>query len=191
MRALDWLIATLSCLCLAASASAADPDPAPPTDTAPRLIHEVRIGVMAHDVDGLWSGQHKEKGVDYSGEVVFGHSLGQFGAGVIRPNLGFDLHNRGDTSKAYGGLLWHWDSDRRVSFEFGLGAALHSGERQTDDPHRKQLGSRFLFRIPIELGYAVAERQRVSLFFEHCSNAWLAHENEGMDLVGARWAYQF
>lgn len=191
MRPFDWLIAIVPCLCLAASASAADPDPTPTTDPAPKLIHEVRIGVMAHDVDGLWSGQHKEKGVDYSAELVFGHPLAEFWSGVVRPNVGFDWHNRGDTSKAYGGLVWHWNNDRRLSFELGLGAALHTGERETNDMHEKQLGSKLLFRIPIELGYEVAERQRVSLFFEHVSNAWLANENEGMDLLGARWAYKF
>jgi hypothetical protein len=88
-------------------------------------------------------------------------------------------------------MVWQWNNDGRVSFELGLGGAVHTGNRETRDPSRKQLGSKLLFRIPIELGFEVATRQRVSLFFEHVSNAWLADENEGMDLVGVRWAYKF
>jgi hypothetical protein len=190
MRVLDWSPAIASLLLAAAPAAAADPDPAPPSRSEP-FIHEIRLGVAAHDVDGLWSGERKESGVDYSAEVTLGYALGEFASGVFRPNLGFDWHNRGDTSKAYGGVVWHWTNDRRLSFELGLGAALHTGERETSDPNRKQLGSKLLFRIPIELGWQFAERQRVSLFFEHVSNAWLADENEGMDILGVRWAYRF
>jgi len=190
MRAFDWIPMLSLTLGLATAARAADPDPKLPAEHSP-LIHELRLGIAAHDVDALWSGEHKEKGVDYSAEVVFGKRIAEFGSGVVRPNLGFDWHNRGDTSKAYGGLVWHWTNDRRLSFEVGLGAAVHTGERETRDPHLKQLGSKLLFRIPIELGWQCAERQRVSLFFEHVSNAWLADENEGMDLLGVRWAYRF
>jgi hypothetical protein len=191
MRVLDWPLAFISILFVASSASAADPDPQRPAHLSGHFIHELRLGIEVHDVDGLWSGQRKEHGMDYSAEIVLNRTLGQLWSGVFRPNLGFDWNSRGDTSKAYAGLLWHWTNDHRLSFEIGLGAAIHDGERRTLDPDKKQLGSRFLFRIPIELGWECAERQRVSLFFEHVSNAWLAHENEGMDIVGARWAYRF
>ena len=189
MRALT--AAVLGCILMgSAPAGAADPDPRLPGTGIERWVHELRLGVMAHDVDALWSGQHKERGVDYGMELVFAPRVQAF-SGVIRPNVGFDWHNRGDTSKAYGGVIWHWTNDRRLSFELGLGAAVHTGERETRDPDRKQLGSKLLFRIPIELGWRVAERQRVSLFFEHVSNAWLADENEGMDLLGMRWGFRF
>jgi hypothetical protein len=191
MRLLVWIIAFAACLQPATRAIAVEPDPGPSGEGRTKLIQEVRFGIMAHDVGGLWSGDRKEDGVDYGAEIVFGRPLGHFWSGVILPNVGFDWHNRGDTSKAYGGLIWHWNNDRRLSFEIGLGAAVHTGERETRDDERKQLGSKLLFRIPIELGYEVAERQRVSLFFEHVSNAWLADENEGMDLLGLRWAYKF
>jgi hypothetical protein len=191
MRPSGWLSAFVPALLLSAHAAAGDPEPQVAARPGPGFLHELRLGVMAHDVDGLWSGQHKERGVDYSAEIVLERPLFRLGPGMVRPNLGFDWHNRGDTSKAYGGMVWHWNNDGKVSFELGLGAAVHTGERETRDPSRKQLGSKLLFRIPIELGYEVATRQRVSLFFEHVSNAWLADENEGMDLLGVRWAYKF
>jgi len=190
MRPIHWPLAVVALLLAAPPAPAADPDPIAPTRPEP-FVHEIRLGVSAHDVDSLWSGDHKESGVDYSAELTFGRVLGEFASGVFRPNLGFDWHNRGDTSKAYAGVIWHWTNDRQLSFELGLGGAVHTGERETSDPNRKQLGSKLLFRIPIELGWQFAERQRASLFFEHVSNAWLADENEGMDLLGVRWAYRF
>jgi hypothetical protein len=191
MRA-SSLPAIVSLLWLASAAAAEEPaEPQPATIGAQRLIHELRLGVAAHDVDGLWSGERKERGVDYMLEVVLGPTLAEAYSGAIRTNLGFTWNNRGYTSKAYGGLIWHWSNDRQLTFELGLGVALHTGERETDEQDEKQLGSKLLFRVPIELGWEFAERQRVSLFFEHVSNAWLADENEGMDLLGARWAWRF
>jgi hypothetical protein len=189
MRTLDpWIASALLTLC--GPALAVEPDPAPAPESSPGWIHELRVGVMAHDVDGLWSGQRKESGFDVGMEVVLSPRRELF-SGVIRPNLGFTWHNRGETSKAYAGAVWHWTTDHGFSFEIGLGGAVHTGERETRDPHRKELGSKLLFRTPIEVGYQIAERQRLSLFFEHVSNAWLADENEGMDLVGVRWAFRF
>ena len=36
----------------------------------PDLNYEIRFGVLAHDVDGLWSGTKKESGVDYNFEII-------------------------------------------------------------------------------------------------------------------------
>jgi hypothetical protein len=188
---LPSLFAIVPALCLASMVAADEPEPKPETVGAQRLIHELRLGVAAHDVDGLWSGERKERGVDYMVELVMGPSLGEVYSGTIRPNFGFTLNNRGYTSKAYGGVIWHWSNDRQLTFELGLGIAAHTGERETDEGDEKQLGSKLLFRVPIELGWEFKERQRISLFFEHVSNAWLADENEGMDLLGARWAWRF
>ena len=48
-----------------------------------------------------------------------------------------------------------------------------------------------LFRIPIEVGYAVSRHHRVVLAFDHISNAYLASPNEGMDTIGLMYGYQF
>lgn len=153
-------------------------------------LYEIRGGVLAHDVDGLWSGERKESGVDFNGELVFDRGLrGRFGA--LRPNLGASVNSRGDTSQVYAGLLWRLGGESRVFLELGLGAAVHNGERETDDPDKKELGSRVLFRIPIEIGFALTQRSRLSLLFTHVSNAYLADENEGMDRLGLRYSFRF
>jgi hypothetical protein len=62
---------------------------------------------------------------------------------------------------------------------------------ESDDSNKKQLGSRVLFRIPIEFGLTLQERHRISILFDHMSNAYLANPNEGMDTIGVRYGFQF
>jgi len=35
------------------------------------LLHALRAGLLAHDVDNLWSGTRKEGGVDLNTEMIF------------------------------------------------------------------------------------------------------------------------
>jgi hypothetical protein len=185
----------LICVTLAFASAAQAADTARPEGThsvvdAP-LLYEVRIGLMAHDIDGLWSGDRKEDGFDLGMELVFNRAVGSILNGIVRPNVGFTLNNRGDTSKVYAGFLWRWSHDSGWFVDLGLGAALHNGELESRERDEKQLGSRVLFRIPIELGYQLGDHHHVSLYFEHISNAWLVDENEGMDLLGIRYGYRF
>jgi lipid A 3-O-deacylase len=69
--------------------------------------------------------------------------------------------------------------------------ALHDGERETDSADRKSLGSQILFRIPIEIGYAIDRHHRLAIAFDHMSNAGLASPNEGMDTLGLVYGYRF
>lgn len=52
--------------------------------------------------------------------------------------------------------------------------------------NRKELGARNLFRIPVEAGFALHDRLRISLLFDHISNGYLAWPNEGLDTLGFR-----
>lgn len=162
-------------------------DPASPAD----LVREIRVGVAAHDVGGLWSGESKEKGPDLCAEVIFKRSLFRLLCATAFPNVGVSLNTRGDTSKVYGGFLLQWEPASALFFSTGLGLALHDGKRDTDSADRKSLGSRVLFRIPIEIGYAVNPRHRIMLAFDHVSNAYLASPNEGMDTLGLVYGYRF
>lgn len=185
------LTATLLLFFLPITSLAADPASRQTLPDSQRLVHEIRLGVMLHDVGGLMSRDHKERGFDGGMELVFTPRVAELFSGVIRPNLGFTWNSRGDTSKVYAGLLSHWRSDGRASFELGLGLALHNGERESSDPHEKELGSRLLFRSAIALGWQLTEHHEIALYFDHISNAGLAHENEGMDLIGIRWGWAF
>lgn len=190
---MKMLLLTCALLAVMPGLSHADDRDAGPgsRSTLASVLAELRLGLAAHDVDGLWSGQREEKGFDVHVEAVFRRPLVSFWSGVVRPNLGVSINNRGFTSQAYAGALWTRVSDSGWSLGLGLGLSVHDGKRETAREHRKQLGSRVLFRIPIELGYAVGERHRIALTFAHVSNAGLASENEGLDTLGLTYGYRF
>ena len=173
------LLTGLLCLLLSSAALAGGP------------IRELRGGALAHDVDGLWSGTRAESGVDWNAELVFWRSGLGLPWGTLHPNLGVSVNDRGDTSKLYAGVLWDLEAPFGLFLNLGVGAAIHDGRRDTSDDNRKQLGSRVLFRIPIELGYSITEHHRLMVTFDHVSNAELASPNEGLDTLGVRYGYRF
>ena len=161
------------------------------SDRGSATVHELRGGVLAHDVDGLWAAPRREDGVDFNAEVVLAKPAFMLLGGTVRPNAGVSVNNRGGTSKLYAGLLWEIAAANGVFLDLGLGAAIHDGARRTTDPTRKQLGTRVLFRIPVEVGFAVTERHRLSVLFAHISNGFLVDPNEGLGTLGIRYGYRF
>ncbi len=157
----------------------------------PGGFFEIRGGVLAHDVDNLWSHTRKEGGIDFNAEILFGRPRFRFLSGLVRANLGVSLHSRGETSKLYTGLLWEHQTEWGLLLDLGFGLAVHTGELESDDMNRKWLGCRVLFRVPVEAGYALNEHHRISILFDHISNAQLAAPNEGMDTLGIRYGYRF
>lgn len=154
-------------------------------------VRELHVGLAAHDVDGLWSGESKEKGSDLCAEVIFNRALFDLLSATAYPAMGLTLNSRGDTSKLYGGFSLQWEVTSALFFSTGLGLALHDGKQDTDSADRKSLGSQVLFRIPIEIGYAVNHHHRILIAFDHVSNAGLATPNEGMDTLGLVYGYRF
>jgi hypothetical protein len=151
---------------------------------------EVRGGVLAHDVPHLWAGFQLESGVDINAELLFGTGWTVLG-GALRPAVGATVNTEGFTSKAYADLRWEVDLPHGLFFGFGLGAAVHDGLLDPTDPDRKALGSRVLFHIPVEIGLRLDARNSISVYFEHISNGFLAHSNEGLDSIGVRYGYRF
>ena len=162
-------------------------------ETAAELgwLYELSAGILAHDVDNLWSGSREENGLDLNVGLVLRRPSFAFLTGFVRPYLGVSVNTRGDTSKLYGGFVWQYVADSGWFLKLGLGGAVHDGERETLREGKKELGSQVLFHIPIELGRSVRGRHRVSLYFDHVSNASLADENEGLDTLGLRYGYLF
>lgn len=153
-------------------------------------LHEIRVGILYHDL-GLWGGSSLEEGIDFNGELIFSPSAPILG-GLLRPNLGLSLNDRGDTSKIYGGGVWEYFWNSGWFIDLGLGLCVHNGE--TDDAdieNSNQLGSPVLFRLSIEAGFTLTSHQRLSLMFDHISNAYLADPNEGLDTLGIRYGYRF
>lgn len=183
LRSVGWVFAVW----LMMTGGGAAFDPPPPACS----VRELRVGMLAHDVDGLWSGDSREDGPDLCMELIFNRPLFDLLSATAYPSVGASLNTRGDTSKVYGGFLLQWEPAQAFFFSTGLGLALHNGERDTDSANQKSLGSRVLFRIPIEIGYAVNRHHRIVLAFDHVSNAYLVSPNEGMDSLGIVYGYRF
>lgn len=201
----------------------AAPLPAPASSAARVLpaYLEIRAGALEHDVQGLWSGQAIERGVDRNLELVSPGLRLSFLPGRLHANIGGSANDSGDTSKAYAGLLWEFEFENGLFLDLGLGAATHNGMLVyrggrylnldqtigrralytfyfirnsvvflTVDHFHKELGSRNLFRIPFEIGFALNDRLRISIMFDHVSNAYLAQPNEGLDTLGVRFGFR-
>ena len=156
---------------------------------AQSFIHEVRAGVLAHDVPIVGAG-HYEDGVSLNAEVAFTPSLALFG-GAIRPVLGGTFTTNQGTSWAYLDARWEW-AGPLFFFGIGVGPSIHTGDSlYYSYPGNKGLGSRVLFHVPLEVGLQVTPDNRISVYYEHASNAFLAYPNPGMDNVGLRLAHRF
>jgi hypothetical protein len=167
-------------------------EPAAEQDDRQILVSEVRAGLLAHDVDHLWSGFRRESGVDFNAEIVFYRPGVEILWGRLRPNLGISINDGGDTSKAYAGALWELEWSNGLFFAAGLGAAIHDGRIDSENrKDRKELGSRVLFRTVFDLGYEFLPHHRLMATFAHVSNASLGDPNQGLDTVGGRYGYRF
>ena len=153
------------------------------------VIAGVSGGVLAHGVE-LISRTGNEGGPAFNGEVDLAPALHPFG-GVLYPEIGGSVATGGATSYGYADLKYEMAVGSNWFLGAGLGGAVHNGELKATSPNRNALGSRFLFHLPFEAGYAVNANWRVSLYYEHISNGYLASPNEGLDNAGMRLGYRF
>lgn len=158
-------------------------------EQSPGVLHEIKMGILAHDVEGLWSGNNREQGVDVNCEVLFSPAL-QFLGGALRPAAGVTVNTHGNTSKLYIDGIWQYDVSQRFFFAVGLGVAVHNGEKHLISDDQKALGSSTLFHLPIEVGYRFNQKLSLSVYFDHMSNANMSIENEGLDTLGLRLGYR-
>lgn len=163
--------------------------PASAQNALDSIIHEIKGGVLVHDMDDMWSGFKRENGVDINAEAIFTPSLKILG-GEIRPAAGVSINTSGDTSKIYLDARWEYSAANGLFFAFGLGGAVHDGKRHLVDNNMKALGSRLLFHIPIEAGYRIDAHHGISVYFDHISNGNTQDENEGLDTLGVRYGYR-
>lgn len=161
------------------------------TSGGPFGLSELRLGILAHDV-GVF-GRSEEDGVDVTLEARFKPFRGRFWDAIWkpRPHIGINVNSAGDTSSAYLGLTWQWNFWRSMFVSLDFGGAVHDGELSTASNDRKELGSRFLFREAVELGFVIGKNHALSLRFDHISNASLSDSNEGLDTVGVVYGYRF
>ncbi|HYC06031.1 MAG TPA: acyloxyacyl hydrolase [Azospirillaceae bacterium] len=148
---------------------------------------EIKAGVVRQDFSSLWAaGPEFERGWGLNGEIEFDPVVDLIGLD-LSPYVGGTLTPGSEVDKVYAGLGLELGAGP-MFFRLGLGAALHNGD--TEDPDdffsRRQFGSQVLFHIPVEAGVGIVPGVRVSLYFDHMSNAGLADYNPGMDTLGLR-----
>ncbi len=162
------------------------------------VFDHVSVGYLAHDVAGLWSGFRLEPAATAVNlDLAFAPHVDIL-KGTLRPALGGTIVNGSGTSYGYVDARYEIEGPYHTFFGIGLGLAVHDGMLTRDHPlfdgmhDRKALGSRALFHVPIEIGVTLAERFRLSAYFEHVSNGWIGTDvNEGMDNIGGRIGYKF
>jgi lipid A 3-O-deacylase len=161
-----------------------------------KLVDEVKLGVLGHDVGFL--GHHLEAGPDVNLEILFTPPDFLSIIGSPRPHLGADLNTAGKTSDGYFGLTWGimliqslFGAGDGVFVNGSLGGAVHDGYINSGPLNRKLLGSRILFRESAELGYQLTPGINVSALLDHISNANLGRHNMGITSAGARFGFRF
>jgi hypothetical protein len=155
------------------------------------LVHELKLGVLAHDVPDLWSGFRAEpSSVDINVEAILSPSV-VFLGGTLRPAIGGSINTEGATSHGYIDARWEYETPSGIFFATGVGGAVHDGQLELDDLDRKALGSRVLFHIPLEVGLRFDAHNSLSAYFEHTSNGFIVNTNEGLDRLGIRYGYRF
>lgn len=178
------LVTFLSILVFSSFTYATEPD------SKQTIFHEIKLGLLAHDVDGLWSGSSREDGEDINCEAVFTSVVRLLG-GDIHPVLGTSINTQGYTSKIYLDGVWRYYVTKNIHGSFGLGVTIHNGEDHLVSQDMKALGSQVLFHMPLEVGYTFYSQYTLSIYFDHISNAGLSEENEGLDTLGVRLGYTF
>jgi len=169
--------------------------PKPMADTSKRgsglggILSEARIGVLVHD-EGPFS-RNKEDGVDTNFEFLFTSPDFMKIIWSPRPHIGGTINSAGNTSQAYIGATWEWDFWKDFFFNFSLGGAYHTGEKETSDPKKKSLGCSVLFRESLNLGYRITGPHSIMFHFDHISNAKLCSTNEGLETFGLRYGCRF
>jgi lipid A 3-O-deacylase len=167
-----------------------------PAAAQAKLVDEVKIGALAHDV--TFGGRHLESGVDVNFEMLFTPPDLLRVIGSPRPHLGASINTSGNTSDGYFGLTWGitliqglFGAGDGIYANGSLGGAIHDGHVDTAPPGRKRLGSRILFRESVELGYQINPAISVSAILDHISNANLGDHNAGITSAGARLGVKF
>ncbi|WP_084536347.1 acyloxyacyl hydrolase [Azospirillum halopraeferens] len=133
-----------------------------------------------------------------------------------RGMIGGSLNTEGHTNYVYAGLAWTYPFESGFYITPSFGLALHDGNLKREsrpctaaemsagcgsrepygavytNTHEEALGTSWLFREAIEIGYAFDNRFTVGVYYAHMSNANIGNEgNGGMNIAGARLGYLF
>ena len=127
------------------------------------ILDEVRVGVMQHNVCVTdCNNADKEDGPNISAELVL--TSPDFLSVILapRPYVMGSVNTSGNTSFGAAGLIWNFKLTDRLSFEPGVGYALHDGALESPFPvgdpksdaftsNHDRLGSHDMFRTKLAI----------------------------------------
>jgi lipid A 3-O-deacylase len=172
------------------------PQAQPQMATSTRIVDEVKLGLLAHDIGFL--GHHVEGGEDVNAEILF--TSPDFLRYIFspRPHIGVDINGSGYTSNYYAGLTWGgvfyrpgWNRGDGFFAYFSEGGSYNDGKITSTVSNRKSLGSHELFKEGLDVGYQLNDVVSVAGYIDHISNADLANHNAGITNCGLRFGYKF
>lgn len=175
-------------LCLGSAEAA---DGAPGALKPYSFVSEARVGISAHDVDGV-----EREPLALTGEILFAKPIQSadplLSFLVPHFHLGASLNVGGDTSFAYAGFTWSADLTSQLFVELAFGGAFHNGETGATVPvGRAALGCSPLFREAAAIGWRFSPNWNVSIGIEHVSNGGLCDRNRGLTNAGIKLGYTF
>lgn len=151
---------------------------------------ELRMGISQNDWKGIWKHKH-EKGVALNFEYLV--RLWDIGLGKYifspRPHMGMSISTHSGTTQLYIGLTWRINYNS-FFLEPTFGGEIHNGHIKYSKSQKKALGTRFLFRESISIGYQISEKHSLSIMLDHASNCGNAKPNGGMNTLGIRCGYK-
>jgi len=175
------------------------------------FISEMVVGGWLHD-PGEQNGESNTW--DFNIEILF-RKLTLYDAGnrfvkfllSPRPSIGGSINNENETHTAYLGMNWAYQFRNGLFLSFFLGGTYHTGNKEQATRQcavgegcslpgnrafvptgKPKLGSQFLFREGLDVGYRFG-RHGVPVFASHLSNAGIDNDNDGMNFVGVRYSF--
>ena len=149
-------------------------------------IYAIKSGLLVHGEGPVSSG--REAGYDLNIEVLWEDTFL-----AAYPAVGMELNDSGFTNFLYAGLAWEGSFFDTIIWELFFGGSVHDGKLTFIDKNRRALGSRFLFREAIALGFEITDRVTFTIIYDHYSHSGTDESlsNQGNDNTGVRLGYYF
>lgn len=99
--------------------------------------------------------------------------------------------DKNGTSAVYAGATWHADFNEKVFLETSFGGSINNGKKEPSATNAG-LGSKYLFRESIGLGFNLTETTNVFFMLEHHSHAGLMGRfNRGVSNASIKLGFKF
>ena len=148
-------------------------------------FYAIKGGIFSHNAGIVTSG--KDGCIDIHAELLYNKR-------ILKgyPTIGTEININGDSSFVYTGLSWEKKYFKNFLIGAFFGAAAHNGNLNSENSNQRKLGTRFLFREAIDIGYYINSKYVISFLANHYSNAGLGGvKNQGNSNIGFRLSYYF